>query len=231
MIDRARWHGEIGYFDADGTRTGRELFSLSVHGDGARTLRAQCEMDDDALVRDAVLVLSPDGRPAEAFVRVVEGGTVRGTGWYRMGCGRVEADISEAGASPERRAVSLGDDGPRFFGTHSLVNDGWLARLADGLAPGSRRMLDDLVTCSLAANGGGVPDVHVTSATIEHVGAAVIEVGARAFACDHYRVGYGDYPPLDMWVSGPERLLVRMSWSHLGGRYELLGLTETLTFA
>ena len=41
--------GRIAYLhDRDGER-GREWFSISVQDDGTRTLRAQCEMDDEDL--------------------------------------------------------------------------------------------------------------------------------------------------------------------------------------
>jgi len=230
MIDPARWHGEIGYFDAGGARTGRELFSVSVHADRSRTLRAQCEMDDDALVRDCLLVLDSDEKPAEAFVRVVEGGVPAGTGWYQFSEGRVEA-YTRCPHVPVLQETRFFAEAPRFFGTHSLVNDGWLARLAKGMPEGSSLALDNLVSCSLAANGGGAPNLHVTAAMLENVGAEPVHVAAGLFSCRHYRVRYGDYPPLEMWVSGPELLLVRMSWSHLAARYELLALTDASPYA
>jgi hypothetical protein len=225
MIDRARWHGEIGYFDAGGRRTGRELFSVSIHADGSRTLRAQCEMDEDALVRDCLLVLDREEKPVEAFVRLIENGAPGGTGWYRFPGATVEARILGPDASVLLQSKSLAEDSC-FFGTHSLVNDGWLARLAKDLPEGSTAALDNLVSCSLAANGGGTPGIHVTAAAIEHVGAAQVAVPAGLFRCRHYRVRYGEYPPLDMWTTGPELMLVRMAWTHLEARYELLALTE-----
>ena len=221
MIDKGRWQGEIGYFDAAGASTGRELFSLSLHADGSRTLRAQCEMDDDRLVRDVLLALEPDGRPGEAFVRIVEAGGSIGSGWYRFDDQGADVEIRCAGAAVETRREAL-PAGFGFFGSHALVNDGWLSRLA---TRGTTTKLQQLATSSLQANGGGVPAFHVTEADIEHVGDVFIEVAAGGFECAHYRVGYGDYPALDMWVTGPELLLVRMSWEHLQGRYELLQLS------
>lgn len=161
-------------------------------------------MDDDALVRDAILALDPAARPAEAFVRIVEHGAHRGSRWYRFDAG-------------ER---------PRFFGTHSLINDGWLAALGAGMARGETRRLDGLLTCSLAANGGGAPALHETAATLAYAGETSVTVPAGSFACRHWRVGYGDYPPLDMWVTGPLDLLVAMRWEHTGARYELVSLRQ-----
>lgn len=196
-MDRERWHGEIAYRGAGGAPTGREVFSVSVHADSSSILRAQCEIDDDALVRDAILALDLDGLPAEAFVRTIERGAHAGSRWYRFD-----------------RAPR-----PRFFGTHSLVNDGWLARLGPGRH-------ERLLACSLQANGGGAPGLYETAATVEFAGAGERTVAAGRFACRHWRVGYGDYPPLDMWVTGPLDLLVAMEWSHLGARYEMTALAQ-----
>ena len=196
-MDRSRWQGEIAYLDPSRGRTGREVFSVSVHGDGSQVLRAQCEMDEDALVRECVLALDAGGLPVEAFVRTVEGGLHSGSRHYCF------AD----------------DPRPRFFGTHSLINDGWLARLREGRHA--------LLACSLQANGGGVPGLFETEAVVTFVGEAELDVPAGTVACRHWRVGYGDYPPLDMWVTGPLDLLVLMTWGHLGGRYELQSLEQT----
>ena len=197
MIDRERWQGEIAYLNSSGTRTGRERFSVSVHGDGGQVLRAQCEMDDDALVRDCVLALDPGGLPSEAFVRTVEGGRRSGSRHYRFD----------------------GDPRPRFFGTHSLINDGWLVRLGEGRQTG-------LLACSLQSNGGGAPGLFETEAVVTFAGDEEIDVPAGRFACRHWRVGYGDYPPLDMWLTGHLDLLVLMTWSHIGARYELRSLEQ-----
>lgn len=218
---KGRWRGIIGYFADAGTRTGSEYFSVTRHaGDGA-TLRAVCEMDDDALVRDTVLTLGPRDLPKQAYLKTTQHGETVGTAWYRFDGQSVHADI-QPGSGPAARLTKRFGAPPRFFGTHSLVNDAWLARL---MGPGETRLeMTDLLSTSLAANGSGVPGLYQTQATISLVGEESVDVAAGRFECQHYRVAYGDYPPLDMWVTGPERLLALMSWAHLAGRYELLSL-------
>lgn len=218
---KGRWRGVIGYFADAGTRTGSEYFSVTRHAGGDATLRAVCEMDDDALVRDTVLTLGPGDLPKQAYLKTTQYGETVGTAWYRFNGQRVYADIQSGNANSVRQAKRF-ETPPRFFGTHSLVNDAWLARL---IGPGETRLeMTDLLSTSLAANGSGVPGLYQTQATISLVGEDSVDVAAGRFDCQHYRVAYGDYPPLDMWVTGPERLLALMSWAHLAGRYELLTL-------
>ena len=63
-----------------GVERGREYFTITVNGDGRRTLRAYTEIDDAPnVMRDVTLSLRPDWKPSDAFVRIsvtdwIEGG-------------------------------------------------------------------------------------------------------------------------------------------------------------
>ncbi|MCA3254284.1 MAG: hypothetical protein INF91_01545 [Alphaproteobacteria bacterium] len=202
--DRRRITGRIAYLDAAGAPTGRELFSISVHADGSRILRAQCEMDDDALVRDALLVLDPALRPVEAFVRIVESGRAVGSRHYP------EAELA----------------GADFFGTHALLNDAWMALLGTGLADGESRTLTGFA-CSHQANGGGVPALLPSTVTLTRIAAEPVTVAAGAFDTVHWTLTYGGHTPIDVWTTGEDAILVRMSWDHLAASYELVQLDGT----
>ena len=216
---RSNLHGTIGYFASDGTRTGGELFSVSREANGSAVLRAQCVMEDDALVRDCLLCLDADNTPREAFVRTIEGGEAMGSGHYRFDKGRIRADILPARGEPE--SIQLAET-CRFFGTHSLVNDGWIAR-----ALGGETRADLTVHAnSVAANGGGVPGLFATRAIVEDHGARGKKVAAGTFDCRLVTVTYGDFPPIEMWLLDRLDVLAFMRWDHLDGYYELLSLSE-----
>jgi hypothetical protein len=202
VLDRRRIAGRLAYLDGTGQPTGREQFSISVHGDGSRTLRAQCEMDDDALVRDAILVLGPDARPTEAFVRVVENGAASGSAHF----------------------TNLG--GHAYFGTHALINDGWVSFAGAGLTDGGSVTVRGLA-CSHQANGGGAPKPMPSEALLTRIGGERIAVSAGQFDCLHWTVRYQGHTPIHMWTMGEDRVLVLMTWDHLNGRYELVQLDES----
>jgi len=181
---RHNLHGTIGYFGVQGVRAGSELFSVSREADGSSVLRAQCIMDDDALVRDCLLCLDATDRPREAFVRTIEGGVLLGSGHYSFGPSKIHARIAPAHGEAEH----IESAAPCcFFGTHSLVNDGWIARAMGA----DRRAKITVHANSLAANGGGVPGLHATCAVIEDHGTERREVGAGAFDCRFLTVTYG----------------------------------------
>lgn len=221
-----RWRGVIGYFGEGNERTGSEYFSVSRHRGGGVTLRAVCEMylEQDDLVRDTILSLDATNMPEQAYLKTVQHGAHVGSAWYRFAGKTVTADIQPPSKARHTLTRSF-DASPDFFGTHSLVNDAWLARVLP--AGQDKKTLPSLLSSSLAANGSGVPGLFITQAFISSLGPETITVAAGTFACTHYQVTYGDYPPLDMWVTGREYLLALMSWSHLSGRYELLSLAQT----
>ncbi len=211
--------GRIAYLDAAGGSTGFEQFSITVQADGSRTLCAHCEMHDDALVRDALLALDPEARPTEAFVRVTERDVWMGSAHFRRGDAGTVATLSGTGHDA---AVSL--SGPAdYFGTHALLNDGWMSLAAGPLAVGDARTVRG-ATCSHQANGGGVPALLASEALLTRLPDETVTVAAGSFDCAHWTITYQGHTPIDMWTTGPDAVLVLMTWEHLAGRYELAEL-------
>ncbi len=60
---------KIQYLGDAGER-GREWCTVTVHGNGDRTLRALCEMDDSQVLRDVTSTVDAHWRPKDVFVRV-----------------------------------------------------------------------------------------------------------------------------------------------------------------
>ena len=76
--------GQIIYqHDTDGER-GREWFTVTVSPEGVRTVRAQCEMDDAALLRDVVYSVDRHWNPLDCFVRLTQHGTFVGSSWFHF---------------------------------------------------------------------------------------------------------------------------------------------------
>ena len=214
--------GRIAYLDADGGSTGFELFSITAHADGSRTLSAHCEMHDDALVRDALLALDADARPVEAFIRVTEQDRWMGSAHFRRGVTGTLATLS--GPDSDVAADLPGE--VDYFGTHALLNDGWVALAGGDLAPGESCTVRG-ATCSHQANGGGVPALMASDAVLTRFADETVTVAAGTFDCQHWTVAYQGHTPIDMWTTGLDAVLVLMSWDHLAGRYELAEMTDS----
>lgn len=63
----------------------KDSLIITVHGDGKRTLRAHCEIDDPPTVlRDVILSLDADNYPMDCFVRLAIDDRFEGSGWMRF---------------------------------------------------------------------------------------------------------------------------------------------------
>jgi hypothetical protein len=119
------YRGQLIYRTNGIGETGREWFAVTVQPDGTRTLRAQCEMDDDRLLRDVVLTCDAQWRPLDAFLRLsVEERTV-GTSWFRFDGAIARPRAGRRSAALQQRFDLAAP--AAFFGTHALHCDAWVA--------------------------------------------------------------------------------------------------------
>ena len=119
------YRGKMLYITDGVGEMGREYFSVTVQPDGERTLRAQCEMDDDRLLRDVVLTVDREWRPREAFVRLAVDGRLMGSSWFRFTATHAECQ----GLTRREGRVTQQIDWPagvESFGTHALHGDAWV---------------------------------------------------------------------------------------------------------
>jgi hypothetical protein len=217
--------GEIGYFGAKGEVTGREWFNIAVQPDGSRTLIARCEMDDDEVLRDAILALDADWRPLDLSVRLSVERRFQGTGWIRCDERGVEMESfsREHGRLSQTHAL---DRWPAALGSHSLVNDCWKLRQFDLARPHEDQTFTHQVAMSMAANGATGPLLSVYDVTIRYVGKERRTVPAGTFDTLHFQILFPGYPPLDCWVMPDDYTFVRQYWSHLQGVYELVSFKK-----
>ncbi|HWU03691.1 MAG TPA: hypothetical protein VN222_13210 [Novosphingobium sp.] len=204
----ARRHsGQIRYRTPAGER-GREDFAIDVRESG-RTIRAYCEIDDDALTRDASWTLDPAGMPVEGHVRVVQGGELVGSSWYRF----TESDTECESLTRRMGRSSQRLPGRRaYLGLHPLIGDGMIALARGRDAPGLERMIDS-VTCSYDLNGETGLVALPIGIAVTYVGCETITVPAGTFAGDHYLLRWQPHwPPAKLWVYGPDCVFLRMSW-------------------
>jgi hypothetical protein len=215
--------GEIGYFHSERGLTGHEAFTMTSAADGSRTVRALCRMDDGDLLRDVTYTVDADWRPRHAFVQLMLAGRAAGAGWFRFG--RESIAFEGVGATGEPRGALVPvSPAPAVFAPHPLVIDGWQSAAFDPAGP--PRQGYHSATCSLEPNGGSAPFPALTTKVMEFVGRETIEVEAGRFDCDHFLIHphRKDWTPLEMWVSGPDRILCRMDWAVLDSSYRLLRL-------
>ncbi|MBK6596779.1 MAG: hypothetical protein IPG25_02240 [Proteobacteria bacterium] len=216
--------GKLGYFHNQHGETGREWFTVTVAPDGGRTLRAQCEMDDDSVLRDVTYTVDAAWRPLDCFIRLARHDRFVGSSWFRFADRRVECEGYTALEGRVSQRVELPAPAVRF-GTHSLLTDGWHAALWQANGPAVQTIAHQPAS-SHAANGATGPMIVVGDSTLKRIGLESLRVAAGEFMTAHFEILFVNFPRLHFWVMGPDVQLVRMEWAHLDAYYELLEYEE-----
>jgi len=212
-----RWaRGSYEYLKlSDGTPRGSETFLMTVHPDGTRTMRATT----DITVRDVHLtgVLRVDARfrPLEAYMSLYTQGRLKGTGVYTVQGDQLYARVNGPIGLVEHR-----QNAPDNFSliVHPLAMDGWHSWHLD---PAER---EEQTGCVYNINGAAdwvrPMSGAVEEQTFVHHGTETITVPAGTFETEHITMAGSS----QVWVTGPDRLLVRYVWEQFDLIYNLASL-------
>jgi hypothetical protein len=220
------YQGKVLYVTDGKGEMGREMFYVTIQPDGARTMRATCEMDDDRLLRDAVLSVDADWHPVDAFVRLTINEKLVGSTWYNFTTHTAECE--GVTAEDGRFRQSFESEHPiRTFGAHPVHGDAW------GLARWKRDKDKDPSVLGMAfssshrPNGGSGPKLEVSDTVTRHeyIGLEEITVPAGTFQTEHFQFLVADYPPIDIWAIGEDCVPARLRWDLLSQTYELVELS------
>jgi len=223
--------------DQKGVERGREHFTITVHADGRRTLRAYTEIDDAPnVMRDVTLSLGADWKPTDCFVRLSVGDQLMGTSWFQF---------TEAEAICEGYTVNEGRISQRYplkapldaFGTHPIAADAWLTSIVDHSKGPHNGVYPNVLMCSLDHRGATGPMImrHPMGVKLAFVGKERITVAAGTFDALHFRYSEsaepnaetknepGKHPPYDLWCTddGDRVFLLAYVTGYMMTRYEL----------
>jgi hypothetical protein len=220
------YRGKVLYLTDGAGEMGREWFHVTVQPDGTRTMRATCEMDDDRLLRDVVITVDKDWRPADAFVRLSVAEKLVGSSWFRFTDSSAEC---QAVTAKEGRFGQMFDtDGrTRTFGTHPVHGDAWgLARLKERKPGAITEHTGSMFSSSHLPNGGDGPLLMPTGGRIKHryVAREKLTVAAGTFDVEHFQMLFNSYPPIDIWATPEDCVPVRLRWDLLKQTYDLVEL-------
>ncbi len=220
------YRGRMVYLDADGAETGREFFSVSVAPDGARLLRAQCEMDERQLLRDVFLEVRKDWTPVEAFVRLTIAGRRRGSAWYRFAGHRVEcvSDTLDHGQSTQHVTTT---EPIQAFGTHSLHNDAWtVGRLRAWQGPVEALPLVTFTTSATpdGSTGPALIAYQAGDSIISDHGEHTLDTPLGPMVTRHIRISVPGVDDFEVWAAGEDCVPVRLSSDGLAQSYALVQL-------
>lgn len=191
--------------DRMGQERGREIFTLTHHEDGSRTLTAHSEIDDaPSVVRDVSQTVGKDWYPMDSAVRITVGGKFTGSAWFRFGDGFAECETHTAlEGRVSQRMETQGRI--RGFGNHAIANDGWMNNAYDlTKGPGTQRIPRILVS-SPDHRGATGPLLFGMGVGLRLVGRETIDVKAGTFDSLHFQVIADEmpeeHPPYDVWTT------------------------------
>ena len=223
----------------EGVERGREFFTITVHGDGRRTLRAHCEIDDGPnVLRDVTLTKNRHWDTTDAFVRLSLGDEQQGSSWFYFGDDGADCEgwTQERGRFSEHEAY---DERPAIFGTHPIQGDAWHLAVIDRSDGPKVHTFDRFLMTSLDHRGATGPSLvwHHPGMVIEYVGEETITVGAGTFDALHFCYGErgsgaqgsnetNEHPPYEVWVTADDEfvLLKAQVSGYMMTQYELMSL-------
>lgn len=236
-------HGRLLYTsrkaDREGVERGREFFTITTHGDGHRTLRAHCEIDDAPnVLRDVILTKDADWVTRDAFVRVSVGDELVGSSWFCFFDDHAECEglLADGGRISERVEY---DAPPIMFGTHPIQGDAWHLQKIDRSSGPCVVTLDRFLMSSLDHRGATGPSLvwHDAGYPVEFIGEERITVGAGTFDALHFCFGDrrstelgsnvpGEHPPYEVWTSADGDYIMLKSFvgGYMMTHYELVEL-------
>ena len=227
-MKHTNYQGKILYLTDGKGEEGREFFTVTIQPDGARTLRAHCEMDNDELLRDVTLTLDPDWRPIHAYVHLTIENKFQGCAWFRFSDKVLECEgfAKDSGRISQRLETPVW---PPSFGGHPVCCDTWHSKAASMRREGNNKIqaVDWIAMSSPLPNGGSGPMLSQAHVDVEFCGVEKISTPAGTFETTHvknYSRARGSEHPVEIWAWGDEFIPIRARWNLLKQSYELVQL-------
>lgn len=232
-MDHRAIRGRLDYVTDDVGVTGKEWFTISVHSDGARTLRSLTAMDDDKVLRDVTYSVDAQWRPLDCFIRLTINDRFQGSGWFRFSSDVVECEsfTVDGGRISQRWPV---EGRIPLFVNHSVASDCWVNALIDKSKKGETQTFYPRLASSALGNGGSGPMLGNTTTvtpepgklSLDYIAEEEIEVPAGSFLCDRVSLNRGKIPRFETWSHGPDHIPVQARYDYRKKFYVLASLEE-----
>lgn len=215
-VNIVRWSkGTVEYRNiSDGKPTGREEWRITVHPDGSRTLSTTHWYGRESQ-QTVVLRVAENFRPLDLYSSSWYQGEWTGTGFISIDGNTLNAMAS----TPDGRVTQQVTIPDEFsFIPHPLQSNAWQMWAYDKSRGGPQEStVYDLMT-RLKGPGNQLGPMKKSVATF--LGRKQITVPAGAFEADHFKTASG----VDMYLTGPDAILLKFIWPDAGQEYVLTTL-------
>lgn len=197
---------------------GEERFHISVHPDGSRTVSTVSRYGPRDIQRHSLYRIDSDLRPVDATVQYWIEGAWRASGLVTVN----STGLSTSSRSPiGNQNHSLVIEKNFAILTHQLSPDAWRVLLYDK-SVGDVQALNMYDLSPLADGPEGILG-KLTAQEFDYRGETSVTVPAGTFAVDHYRLA----DAIDMYVTGPDAILVKWRFEAIDREHVLVELNRT----
>ena len=212
-----RWSkGSVQYRNiSNGESTGSEDWRISVHPDGSRTLTTTNRVDRSDTVRTVVMRVAENFRPLELFASFWYEGA-----WVGTSLMTVDGNLLNALATTPSGRITQQVAIPEKFAfiPHPLQSNAWQIWTYDEAAGGPQSSTVYDLMVRLKGPGNMIGPMYESVTTL--IGREEITVPAGTFEVDHYKTESG----VDMYLTGPDHILVKFDWPAADQEYVLTSL-------
>lgn len=201
---------------ADGTLQGTERFTLTRHSDGSRSLQMLADLRSRGSWFNVYLHVDADFRPVTAFATYWTAGLLKGSGLFEIQGDALRATSRGPVSGAQSRATAV----PAWFsiGAHPVSGDGWHTAHYDRQTRGVQAL--SLYSVDAGADQSKPVLGTLLPLSVEYLGEEQVTVPAGTFMAQRFRLAGLN----DLWVHGPDRLVVKSELPRRGIRYVLVAL-------
>lgn len=200
-----------------------ERFELISHPDGTRTLISWNENTVSNALLHAIARVDGGFRPLESHQEYWVDGKFKGTAFFRLDGTELQGFVRTSQGSVATQTLihrMPGAQEPVSFATHSIAADGWRTAYVDSRRSGVQQ--GTLVDFDSSSDPATPIVARMQPQKWRYAGDESLEVPAGRFDSERYESGEAA-----IWITGPDRVLVRAVWPSLSREYVLAKL-ETL---
>ena len=201
-----------------GAVLGGENWNLTVHPDGSRTMQALNRYGSPGVQRHVTYRVDAKFRPIEAYLLYWVGGQWKGSGLFS-----VHGDTLIAVANTPNGMLTQTLKVPENFSfiPHPLSTDAWHMGYYDKKKGGTQMI--NVYDMDAQAAGPQALLGKLYTQKLDYLGAEKTTTPAGTFDTDHFKIDNA----VDIYVTGPDAIMVKFVWSPADRVYELVKLEPT----
>jgi hypothetical protein len=201
-----------------GAVLGGENWNLTVHPDGTRTMQALNRYGSPGIQRHVTYRVDQNFRPLEAYMLYWVRGDWRGSGFFVVNGDQLTATANTPNGMLTHRLTV-----PQNFSfiPHPLSTDAWHMGYYDKAKGGVQTI--NVYDMDAGAAGPQTLLGRLYTQKLERLGTESLTTPAGTFETERYRID----DAVDIYVTGPDSIMVRFVWTPADRVYELVKLEQS----